>query len=275
MRTFLRSSKWHLLCAGLCASLGSSAAFAVEIWAVDGPGLIRFDSASPQNITRIGFAGVGLMQGLDFAPDGTLYGFSNNGLYSFDTATGDATLIGSPDLQNETVLDMSWNPAANRMEIVTALTSDEPHRLRSVDLSNGSVATVGVLNIGLPALAFGYAVDQSGTRYLHDGDSARMIRLDAGLNGTPLSPVGNSIGVLEGMTINWSDDGAWYHAGLSGDTSRQELWSINSTTGVGTFLGNIGGLDYEFNFGDIAITPIPEPATLLILGLGAAALRRR
>ncbi len=184
--------KFTWLCVGLCCGFVSSSAQAALVWAVDGPGLIRFDSASPQNITRVGTGGVGLMQGLDFAPNGTLYGFGFSGLYSFNTTTGDATFIGSPDLQDERVLDMSWNPAANRMEIVTALTSDETHHLRSVNLTNGNVTPVGNLNISLPASAFGYAVAANGTRYLHDGDSGRMIRLDAGLNGTNLAPVGNS-----------------------------------------------------------------------------------
>ncbi len=77
------------------------------------------------------------------------------------------------------------------------------------------------------------------------------------------------------MTINWSGDGTWYHAGLSGDTGRQELWSINQISGVGTFLGNVGDINYEFNFGDIAIAPVPEPSTLALLGLGTLAFRRR
>lgn len=264
--------KFLALCAiGLSASLAG----ATEIWAADGMGLIRFDSASPGAITRVGAAGVGLMQGLDFAANGTLYGFGNTGFYSFNTTTGDATFIGSPDLQDERVLDMSWNPAANRMEIVTALTSDETHRLRSVDLNTGAVTNIGNLNVNLPASLFGYAVDAAGTRFLHDGDIARMIRLDAGLSGTTLGPLGNSIGVLEGMTIHWSGDGAWYHAGFSGDNGVQELWRVNPATGAGTFLGNIGGPTYEFNFGDVAILPIPEPASLVLLALGGLVLRRR
>lgn len=266
--------KFTCLCAALFLSLFSTTALAVDVWAVDGLGLVRFDSAAPQTVTRVGAAAVGLMSGLDYAANGTLYGFGNTGFYSFNTATGAATLIGNPDLQGEQVLDMSWNPVGNRMEIVTALTSDDPLRLRSVDLSNGNLATLGTISVDPGVLAFGYAVSATGTRYLHDADSARMIRLDAALNDTYLSPVGNGIGNLAGMTIDWSSTGTWYHAGLSGDSFRQELWTINPVTGVGTFVGNIGTED-QFNFGDIAIAPIPEPASLSLLVLGALALGRR
>lgn len=265
MRRFL------VLAAG---SLCIATASATEIWSADGRGLIRFDSASPQALTFVGESGIGLPQGLDFAPNGTLYAFQGDSLYSLNLQTGAATLIGSSDLQDERVLDMSWDPAANQMLIVTALTSDEPHHLRSVNLNTGGTSLVGTLNLSIPASAFGLAVNAAGVRYLHDGELGGMVRLN-GMNGVFMGPEGNQISVLEGMTINWSGDGAWYHAGMNGLTGRPEVWRVNEATGVGTFLGNLGGDDYEFNIGDIAIQPVPEPAAIVLLALGAFALRRR
>ncbi|MFN0137016.1 MAG: DUF4394 domain-containing protein [Phycisphaerae bacterium] len=255
--------------------LGASVAKAVDIWSVDGLGLFKFDSASPQNLTRYGAAGVGLMPGLDFASDGTLYGFSFGGLYAFNLQTGAATQIGPGNLDDEQVLDMSWDPTRNQMFVISASSSDEPHRLRTVNLSTGNTSVVGTLNIPVPALAFGFAVNAAGTRYLHDAEQGGMMRLNNSLQGTFLGPEGNSIGNLAGMTINWAGDGTWYHAGLNFDSGRQEIYRINELNGAGTFIGNIGGPDYEFNFGDIAINPIPEPTSIALLALGVLVLRRR
>jgi len=259
-----------LAASGLCVSIAG----ATEIWSADGRGLIKFDSASPQNLTLVGESGIGLLQGLDFAPDGTLYGFQNDSLYTLDLQTGAATLIGSSDLQDERVLDMSWDPATNQMLIVTALTSDEPYHLRKVNLTSGATTISSTLNLPIPTSAFGFAVNAAGVRYLHDSEQQGMIRLN-GSNGVFMGPEGNEISALEGMTINWSGDGAWYHGGLNGATGRPEFWSVNEATGVGSFFGNIGGDDYEFNIGDLAIQPVPEPASFILVALSAFVLRRR
>lgn len=266
---------FNLAASGLAASgLGVSVASATEIWSADGRGLIKFDSASPQALTFVGESGIGLPQGLDFAPNGILYAFQSDSLYTLDLQTGAGTLVGSSDLQDERVLDMSWDPATNQMLIVTALTSDEPHHLRAVNLASGATSVVGTLNLSIPAMAFGLAVNASGVRYLHDGDLQGMVRLNS-MNGVFMGPEGNEISTLEGMTINWSGDGAWYHGGLNGATGRPEFWSINEATGVGSFIGNIGGDEYEFNIGDLAIQPVPEPTAFILVALSALALRRR
>ena len=259
---------------GLCVALAS----AVEVWSADGRGLIKFDSATPQALTLVGETGIGLPQAMDFSGDGALYAFGgyfgDDNLYTLNLMTGAATTIGSGNLQDERVLDMSWDPATRQMYIVTALTSDEPHHLRTVNLATGATTIVGTLDITVPAMAFGLATNASGVRYLHDGDRQGMYRLD-GLHGTFLGPEGNEISTLEGMTIDWSGDGTWYHAGDNGATGHVEFWRVNEASGAGTFIGNIGGDEYEYHIGDLAIQPVPEPGSLVLICVSVLALRRR
>jgi hypothetical protein len=49
------------------------------------------------------------------------------------------------------------------------------------------------------------------------------------------------------------------------------LYTLNPATGLATLLGQIGG-DSNFNTIDIAIQPVPEPATLASMVLGSGML---
>ena len=84
---------------------------------------------------------------------------------------------------------------------------------------------------------------------------------------------GFDFGVFDGMTIDWSGDGTFYHGAYNLGTSHSELWTVDPQTGVGTFVGTLG--DGHMFLGDLAILPVPEPATTLLLSVAALLLRRR
>jgi len=78
--------------------------------------------------------------------------------------------------------------------------------------------------------------------------------------------MGYDVGVLD------FENGTLY--GLTVNTSTQQLVSINTATGVGTLIADVsgvpgGGLIYGFTTTD---TAVPEPSSLVVLGLGCVTL---
>lgn len=298
-----------ILSFGLLATLaGAGETQAVSIWSVaydrNAPltttdRLIRFDSASPNNVTVVGDTGLAenlMIRGLDFDRAGNLYGYASDenltaaGLYRLDTSTGQATFIGTGGVDSGGfVWDLSYDPVTDTMfgigDTGTAQNTVTP--LYTIDLGTGVATKIGNVNppggVGflLPA---GLATDASGTQFILDTLGEEIVRLQ-GLNAVSLP---NTLGFnpfgIYGMTIDWSTSGTWYAAGQlnffpqpPGVRSRSELRTIDPSTGISTLVGTIGPTGGEFGGpGDIAIRPVsrkvPEPATLLLLTVGLMTL---
>jgi hypothetical protein len=184
-------------------------------------------------VTPIGsynIAGGGTMADLTVI-GGTLYGWRSNSdhsLYTINTATGQATIVGAG----------SGNPgfggggiAANAAGTVFAS-------------PNGSSANAGF------TLGSFYNVNTS-------TGALTSVGVHSGLNG-----------VINSMTFA----GAILYGieGNQGGPSITNLVTINTANGAVTVLGpSIDDLD------SIAVDPIPEPASMAVLGLGVVALLRR
>lgn len=277
----------------------SLSAYAVEIWAPDNLGhtfggtvsdrLIKFDSADPSNVTVVGDMGIAgtLFTGMDFSPNGTLYAYGRDvtvgGLFTVDQNTGQATLVGRGGIAaGYFVGDMSWDPVAQQM-LVVATNAAAHAALYSVDLNTGLASLIG--NITSPSqtqfVDVGLAVDARGNRYVQDVLSDQIFKLD-GLTANALpTPLPYNSNFSQGLTIDWSRDDQGYHGAWDQDNNRAELYTFDKTSGAEAFQGFIGpvhadGTISEYEPGDLAIPPIPEPATLVFVAFGLlATLRHR
>jgi hypothetical protein len=293
----MRSNHYRLaVLAGVVAC--SSAAFAADIWAVDNLGttnaatigdrIIRFNSSNPAGtVVTVGATGVAttLMGGLDFDGAGNLYSASqiaNGGsLYSINQSNGMATSIGLLGLSGGYgINDLSWSPQWGMLGLGSAGTT-APHRLYSINLGTGLATSLGDITGMSGALAVGLATDLAGNNYVHDLVTDFMYRV-VGLAAVQMSsPIGVATNFSQGMTIDWSNGNGWYLGAIHGAFPYvSDLRSMNLATGgtsavLGTWPNNGASGLPQYETGDLAIRPVPEPATLAALGLGMAALLRR
>ena len=302
------SSSRRVLAAAVATGVVALAAqnvSAVQIYAFDNLGttnvgsigdrFIRFDTANPAGtVVTLGTSGVANrgMSGLDFAGNGNLYSvsgfnsdstaFAGSQLFSVNKNTGASTLIGNCNLPTGyAATDLSWNPVSQQMFMIAANGTTNPNRLYTVNLGTGAANLIGDITGIAGGLDVGLASNSAGVNYLHDIVSDRMYSL-AGTAATGLpSPVGIDCNFSQGMVINWQQGNGWYLGAIT-SSLISEVVQINNATGAGTVLPNgvwpthSNGLP-EYETGDLAIAPIPEPASLALAGglLAGFALRRR
>ena len=274
------------VCAG--ASYGSATIYAVNNLGNAGPGqnqntLVMFNSANPAGFTTIGatgIAGAGFA-GLDFAGfGGGLYGYvgygtvGTFGLYSINTNTGAASVVGS--LSGQALQDLAWNPVNNTMYGI------EGANLFTVNLGTGAVQNVGTFTgfAGTP-LNVGLAIDSQGRFFVHDLAMDRIYRSNApgGLALSTLYTIPADTNFSQGMTIDWSRDDRGYHAAIGNAPQFfSRLYEFDANGAFYSLLGNFtpNGVFPTFEGGDLAIMPVPTPGAAALLGLaGLAGVRRR
>jgi hypothetical protein len=255
----------RLVLIGLIAATASAA----EIWTDIGGTIAKFDSTNPGVVTYIGTTGELPMDGMDFTPDGTLYGVADQELFIINQTSGAVQSLGVSQLApGEIYMDISWDPLT---QIMHGIAGESPSHLYQINLSNAAATLVGTINLPSGNWSAGLATTAAGVRYMDDGVQDGLYRLD-GLNGTFLGPEGWNYNIFGGMTIDWSRDGVLYHAGWNETAMRTELWTVNLNTGAGTLVGQIGQSTLLLS---AAIKPVPEPGGLAAVALLAACVRRR
>jgi hypothetical protein len=278
----------------------SSAGAALVYALTDNNRLLSFDSATPGVLLGVapisGRIGGEDLIGIDFRPaNNQLYAVGEFGnIYTINLATAAATPSGSlvadpTDTTNPfTQLQGSrwgidFNPVADRLRI----TADTRQNYRT-NVTNGFTFTDGTLAYGAGPnqgetpiiVGVGYTNNFGGanTTALYGIDAAatghRLVTINPPNDGT-LTAVG-ALGInnssLVGFDIFSLGQGDQAFAAFQDEGGGiSQFYTVNLATGAATLVGTIGGGDL---IDGIALV-IPEPGSLMVLGLGALALLRR
>lgn len=250
--------------------------------------LVSWDSGDSSDLLG-GVAVSGLMQneqirGIDFRPaTGQLYAVGSfNNLYTVDTSSGQATLVGGGSFApgaSGSSFGFDFNPTIDRIRYV----SDANQNL-VLNPNDGTATEVtslffdgGDVNAGMDPNVVGSAYTNSfmgsTSTQLYGIDSALDVLVTQANSAGTLMTVG-SLGVDVNDTLSFDISGLTgiaYATVQSDDLSRSTFWMIDLSTGDATMLGEIGG---GAVVSSMAVTPAPGALALLGLG-GLAASRRR
>lgn len=249
-----------------------------SIYGVDGNNsLIVFGAIRPDQISRrltvTGLQAGETIQGIDFGPvDGRLYALgSSNRLYTLDTLSGSATLVGStaftPSLSGQS-FGFDFNPVPNRVRVHSGTGQNLRLVPRLGGSTDGTVAAVdGALSYALgdmgmlqvPAIggtAYTNSVSGAATTTIYAIDFQRDVLVTmASPNDGVMTTVGplrvNTTGDV-GFDIAGNNGSAYVTLTVGGGFTGSTLYSINLATGD---LFPVGGVANAAPLRGIAIAP--------------------
>jgi Domain of unknown function (DUF4394)/PEP-CTERM motif len=243
--------------------------------------LVRFNPLTAGTVATVGATGVNLT-GIDFRPaTNQLYGYDGDRLYTIDLTSGAATQVF--DVGNTAGnVGFDFNPTVDRIRVVGG--SGTNFRLNPLD---GSTIVDGAFTFAMGDVNVGRVPSFTAVAYTNsDTDPATgttLYGIDASLgqlvlistpNGGNVSTVGSlgipGFGAITGfdiITIGGVNT-AYFTATAAGSTTGR-LYTVNLGTGAATLVGDVGTAS---GLQGLALTTVPEPASLALFGAGLAGL---
>jgi hypothetical protein len=275
MSLLTRSFAAVALLAAAAAPAGAGQLYAVD-WDT---GNLYQVSATNAALTLVGGTGLSVPADIQFAPDGTLYAITPTGpgspaaLYKLNPNTAAATLVGQlGQVLTEGALTITPSGTAYAFNGANTANVDQ---LLSINLQTGAATVVGQLNGQHDIDGMAFRSDGELVALDEVSDSLLLINPTT-LAVSTLAAVPGPAGAVGGMTTIDGKTGFYATGILEGGTNS--LFSVNLSTGASTLIGSfaptitsgegISGLAEAAN----VATAAPEPASLVLLGLGAAAL---
>jgi len=272
MKTSLFLAIGSLVC--LTASANASLVFADDI---RNARFVSFDTATPGTQTVLATAYTNNYFGMSFNA-------SRSTLFGVKTVSG-ATSIDSLNLSNGAIvtstaitgLDAAANVtgvtfAANNTAYLTA-SGTAGYNLYTLNVSTGAASLVGTMATAASgSIIIDVAISSTGQMVAHDigTDTFSFVNTNTGAL-TLIGPHGLAANFAQGMDFDWSNNTLFAAVYTGGGTLT--YGTVNLGTGAVTSIPGIVSGEYEMA---IQSSPVPEPATMAVLGLGVvAALRRR
>ena len=272
------------------ALLPAAQAAAVFALGNDGATLLRFDSATPGSNSTVGvISGATVkLDGLDFRPaDGLLYGYASatSGIYRVNTSSGATTLVStSTGPVTAATMGIDFNPVPDRLRVAT---NDGDNR--RINIADGVAILDGAL-----AYAAG-DVNASATPRVADvaytnadklvATGTQLYYIDWVLNTlvtttNPNAGVLNTVGTLgvdtdQNVGFDIVTDAAGVNTAFASLNvgGVAGFYGINLVTGAATLIGGTGTAGPLIG---LAVAPIPEPGSVvLVLAAGAALVAQK
>lgn len=233
--------------------------------------LVSFDITDPSTLTVVGTSpAVNFENAGAIDPANPTVGYvldSSGDFYNIDVTTGTYTLLGNiapPGTENWT--GMEFDPTTG---ILYAISGDgTTSTLSSIDIAGVAATIIGPTNMALP---ISLAINGSGYMYAVDIADDNLHYIDkASGNSSIVGAIGFDANYGQGMCWDYNTD-TMYMAAYNNTTSQSEWRSVNTASGMSSFIGTIGSGDqiaWVSTPGAIVTPPVcPDPVNIIITNI--------